>query len=149
MGLVPSTPRRLFAAVDWVFNGWGAGRAQWDRDEKIGAFVAGLAGTPVVSSPLVNEASIQVDGEGTVLVTQTVQRTPAAIGITRRRRGRAGRTIGTTHVVWLPRRMTRDSAHTAPAGTSTSSPRSPHRADCSCNGRSPSGLPGVQRFAPR
>jgi agmatine deiminase len=52
------------ASVDWVFNGWGAQDwAQWDRDEKIGAFVAGLAGTPVVSSPLVNEGGgIQVDG---------------------------------------------------------------------------------------
>ena len=102
------------AAVDWVFNGWGAQDwAQWDRDEKIGAFVAGLAGTPVVSSPLVNEGGgIQVDGEGTVLVTQTVQLDPGRNpGITRADvEAELARTIGTTHVVWLPRGMTRDSA---------------------------------------
>ena len=68
------------AAVDWVFNGGVPGLGEWDRDEKIGAFVAGLAGTPVVSSPLVNEGGgIQVDGESNVLVTQTVNWTPAAI----------------------------------------------------------------------
>ena len=95
------------AAVHWVFNGWGAQDwAQWDRDEKIGAFVAGLAGAPVVASPLVNEGGgIQVDGEGTVLVTQTVQLDPGRNpGITRADvEAELARTIGTTHAVWLPR----------------------------------------------
>jgi agmatine deiminase len=101
------------AAVDWVFNGWGAQDwAQWDRDEKIGAFVAGLAGTPVVSSTLVNEGGgIQVDGEGTVLVTDTVQLDPGRNpGATRETvEAELARTIGATHVVWLPRGLTRDS----------------------------------------
>ena len=66
------------AGVDWVFNGWGAQDwAEWDLDQKIGAFVADQAGVPIVSSPLVNEGGgIQVDGEGTVLVTETVQLDP-------------------------------------------------------------------------
>mgnify|MGYP000901862489 CR=1 FL=1 len=66
------------AAVDWTFNGWGAQDwARWDRDEKIGATVARLAGVPVVDSALVNEGGgIQVDGQGTVLVTETVQLDP-------------------------------------------------------------------------
>jgi agmatine/peptidylarginine deiminase len=101
------------AAVHWVFNGWGAQQwAHWDRDEKIGAFVAGLAGAPVVASPLVNEGGgIQVDGEGTVLVTQTVQLDPSRNpGITRADvEAELARTIGTTHAVWLPRGLTRDS----------------------------------------
>ena len=101
------------AAVDWVFNGWGAQDwAHWDRDAKIGRFVAGVAGTPVVGSDLVNEGGgIQVDGEGTVLLTDTVQLDPG------RNPGRSradveaelARTIGATHAVWLPRGLTRDS----------------------------------------
>ena len=101
------------AAVDWVFNGWGAQDwARWDRDEKIGAFVAGLAGTPVVSSQLRNEGGgIQVDGEGTVLVTETVQLDPGRNPDATKASVEAelARTIGATHVVWLPRGLTRDS----------------------------------------
>lgn len=101
------------AAVDWVFNGWGAQSwARWDRDARIGRIVADAAGTPVVSSDLVNEGGgIQVDGAGTVLLTDTVQLDPG------RNPGRSraevetelARTIGTTHAVWLPRGLTRDS----------------------------------------
>ena len=101
------------AAVDWVFNGWGAQDwARWDRDAKIAAAVAGWAGVPVVDSTLVNEGGgIQVDGQGTVLVTETVQLDPG------RNPGAAkadveaelARTIGATHAVWLPRGLTRDS----------------------------------------
>ncbi|BBX35678.1 agmatine deiminase [Mycolicibacterium mageritense DSM 44476 = CIP 104973] len=101
------------AAVDWVFNGWGAQDwARWDRDEKIGATVAGLADIPVIASPLVNEGGgIQVDGEGTVLVTETVQLDPGRNpGLTRADvEAELARTIGATHVVWLPRGLTRDS----------------------------------------
>ncbi len=101
------------AAVDWVFNGWGGQDwAQWDLDTKIGRFVAEAAGTPVISSGLVNEGGgIQVDGLGTVLVTDTVQLDPG------RNPGRTrddveeelARTIGATHAVWLPCGLTRDS----------------------------------------
>lgn len=101
------------AAVDWVFNGWGAQDwAQWDLDEKIGAFVADWAGVPAVSSPLVNEGGgIQVDGAGTVLVTETVQLDPGRNpGATRTDvECELARTIGANHVVWLPRGLTRDS----------------------------------------
>jgi agmatine deiminase len=100
------------AAVDWVFNGWGAQDwAQWDRDSKIGAFVAGAADTPIVASPIVNEGGgIQVDGEGTVLVTETVQLDPGRNpGLTRSDvEAELARTIGAEHVVWLPRGLSRD-----------------------------------------
>lgn len=101
------------AAVDWIFNGWGAQDwARWDRDEKIGATVAGLAGVPVVASSLVNEGGgIQVDGQGVVLVTETVQldsgRNPGATKADVE--AELARTIGATEVVWLPRGLTRDS----------------------------------------
>ncbi|MDV3126070.1 agmatine deiminase family protein [Mycobacterium sp. 21AC1] len=101
------------AAVDWTFNGWGAQDwARWDRDEKIGATVAGLAGVPVIESGLVNEGGgIQVDGQGTVLVTETVQLDPGRNpGITKADvEAELARTIGATDVVWLPRGLTRDS----------------------------------------
>ena len=66
------------AAVDWVFNGWGAQDwAQWDLDASIARVVAEAAGVPIISSDLVNEGGgIHVDGEGTVLVTDTVQLDP-------------------------------------------------------------------------
>ncbi|MET4426755.1 agmatine deiminase [Mycolicibacterium sp. 624] len=101
------------AAVDWVFNGWGAQDwARWDRDAKIGATVAELAGVPVVDSPLVNEGGgIQVDGEGTVLVTETVQLDPGRNpGLSRADvEAELARTVGAAKVVWLPRGLTRDS----------------------------------------
>jgi agmatine deiminase len=100
------------AAVDWVFNGWGQAEwAAWDKDELVGSFVAEASGTPVVASPMVNEGGgIHVDGEGVVLVTETVQ-----LGQGRNEtwtksevEAELGRTIGATEVVWLPRGLTRD-----------------------------------------
>ncbi len=120
------------AAVDWVFNGWGGQDwARWDRDAKVGALIAEIAAVPLVSSPLVNEGGgIQVDGQGTVLVTDTVQLDPRAqpgpeqIGRRSRtgphhRRHRGGPAAARTHP--------RLAARSAPAATSTSSPRV-HRA---------------------
>ena len=101
------------AAVDWVFNGWGAQDwARWDRDAKIGRLVAEAAGVPVIPSDLVNEGGgIQVDGQGTVLLTDTVQLDPGRNpGLTRADvEGELARTIGATHAVWLPCGLTRDS----------------------------------------
>ncbi|MGJ6126967.1 agmatine deiminase family protein [Mycolicibacterium sp. Y3] len=101
------------AAVNWLFNGWGAQDwARWDRDEKIGATVAELAGVPIVNSELVNEGGgIQVDGHGTVLVTETVQLDPGRNpGLGKAQvEAELARTIGATDVVWLPRGLTRDS----------------------------------------
>ena len=101
------------AAVDWVFNGWGGQDwARWDRDAKVGALVAEIAGVPLVSSPLVNEGGgIQVDGRGTVLVTDTVQLDPGRnSGLSRSDvEAELARTIGAAEVVWLPRGLTRDS----------------------------------------
>ncbi|AUI51608.1 agmatine deiminase family protein [Arthrobacter crystallopoietes] len=101
------------AAVDWVFNGWGQQDwASWDKDEKIAARVAELAGIERIASALVNEGGgIQVDGEGTVLVTETVQLDPGRNpGATKAQiEAELARTIGATKVIWLPRGLTRDS----------------------------------------
>lgn len=105
-------PDGSVAAVDWVFNGWGAQDwAEWDRDAKIGRVVAEAAGTPIIDSPMVNEGGgIHVDGEGTVLVTDTVQLDPGRNPELSRAdvEKELARTIGATHAVWLPRGLTRD-----------------------------------------
>jgi agmatine deiminase len=99
-------------AVDWTFNAWGAPAwATWDDDREIARFVAERTGAELVSSTLVNEGgAIHVDGEGTVLVTETVQLDPGRNPYTDKQRVEAelARTIGSTHVIWLPRGLTRD-----------------------------------------
>ena len=81
------------------------------RTSQINRCVADLAGRAGCVSALVNEGgAIHVDGLGTVLVTETVQLDPfrnpgldkAAV------EAELARTIGATHVIWLPRGLTRD-----------------------------------------
>ncbi|GAC67996.1 agmatine deiminase family protein [Gordonia soli] len=99
-------------AVDWVFNGWGAASwASWENDQHIGRLIAQLSGAELIESPMVNEGGgIQVDGHGTVMVTESVQlgdgRNPewskAEV------EAELARTIGVDHAVWLPYGLTRD-----------------------------------------
>ena len=100
------------AAVSWVFNGWGAQEwATWERDAAVADAVAAAAGVAVHSSPMVNEGGgIHVDGRGTVLVTETVQRGEGRNPHWSRAQVEAelARTIGTDRAVWLPRGLTRD-----------------------------------------
>lgn len=130
------------AAVDWTFNGWGAQDwARWDRDEKIGATVARLAGVPVVDSALVNEGGgIQVDGQGTVLVTETVQLDPGRNpGIAKAAvEAELARTIGATDVVWLPRGLVRDSERFGTRGHVDIVAAFTSPAGCCCTRRPPS-----------
>ncbi|NMD57044.1 MULTISPECIES: agmatine/peptidylarginine deiminase [Tsukamurella] len=99
-------------AVDWIFNGWGGQDwTRWDRDGRIGRFVAELAGAEYIGSELVGEGGgLHVDGAGTVLLTDTVQLDPGRNpGWTKRRvEAEMQRTIGATHAVWLPYGLTRD-----------------------------------------
>ncbi|MFI6641039.1 agmatine/peptidylarginine deiminase [Streptomyces sp. NPDC050504] len=106
--------RGRLAAVDWVFNGWGARSwARWERDALVARKVAALADVPVHPSPLVNEGGgIHVDGEGTVLLTETVQLGPERNpGWTRAQaEAEIHAKLGTTKAVWLPRGLTGDHA---------------------------------------
>jgi agmatine deiminase len=99
-------------AVDWIFNGWGANDwASWEHDQAIAGFVADAAGAEPISSLLVNEGgAIHVDGQGTALVTETVQLDRARNPYADKARVEAelARTIGATHVIWLPQGLTRD-----------------------------------------
>jgi agmatine deiminase len=102
------------AAVGWVFDGWGA--RPWAKaihSPHNARQVADLAGAKFFSSALVNEGgAIHVDGEGTVLITETVQLDP------QRNPGWAKPMVerelhaflGTSKVIWLPRGLTADYA---------------------------------------
>lgn len=100
------------AAVDWIFNAWGGNIATgYQNDRGLASFIAGLVGVPVIPSLLVNEGGgIHVDGEGTVLLTETVQlgkgRNPHADAA--RVEAEMARCLGTEKVIWLKRGLTRD-----------------------------------------
>ncbi|WP_020076703.1 agmatine deiminase family protein [Cryocola sp. 340MFSha3.1] len=102
----------VLGAVDWTFNGWGDPEwAEWHKSAEIARFVAERTGAELISSLLVNEGGgIHVDGEGTVLLTETVQLDPRRNRYADKERVEAelARTIGATHAVWLPRGLTRD-----------------------------------------
>lgn len=100
------------AAVDWIFNGWGGG--DWTsatHDRGLAAFIAGVIGVPVIPSLLINEGGgIHVDGQGTILLTETVQLDPNRNPHADRARVEAEmtRTLGTEKAIWLPQGLTRD-----------------------------------------
>lgn len=98
--------------VDWTFNGWGANAwATWENDNQIAAFVDAQAGAIHLPSTLVNEGGgIHVDGEGTVLLTETVQLDPRRNPYATKQRieWELNRTIGATHFIWLSQGLTRD-----------------------------------------
>jgi agmatine deiminase len=102
----------VLGAGDWIFNGWGAPEwAEWTKSAEIARFIAERVGAELVSSMLVNEGGgIHVDGEGTVLLTDTVQLDPRRNPYADRARVEAelARTIGTSKAIWLPRGLTRD-----------------------------------------
>ncbi|WP_068492324.1 agmatine deiminase family protein [Pseudoclavibacter helvolus] len=102
----------VLGAVDWIFNGWGAPSwAEWQKSAGIGRVVAEASGAELVSSLLVNEGGgIHVDGEGTVLATETVQLDPRRNPLADKARVEAefARTLGATRTIWLPRGLTRD-----------------------------------------
>ncbi|WP_258804350.1 agmatine deiminase family protein [Pseudarthrobacter sp. NS4] len=105
-------PDGSLAAVDWVFNGWGAQEwAAWGNDQDVARTVAANVSVPVRPSSLVNEGGgFHVDGEGTVLLTETVQLDPGRNpGATRESvEAEIHAALGTTKAIWLPRGLTRD-----------------------------------------
>ncbi len=99
-------------AVDWIFNGWGAQSwATWDHDAKIAGQVADAAGAHHLPSTIVNEGgALHVDGEGTVLLTETVLLDPGRNpGATKADiEAEMGPLLGVDTFIWLPRGLTRD-----------------------------------------
>lgn len=100
------------AAVDWVFNGWGAQDwASFDKDSKLASEIAKLVGAKLVPSNLVNEGGgIHVSGTGKLLLTETVQlgkgRNP---NLTKAEaEAELHEKLGTSEAFWLKRGLTRD-----------------------------------------
>jgi agmatine deiminase len=97
--------------VDWIFNAWGDQGGSFARDARIAETVLSQVGCERISSLLVNEGgAIHVDGDGTVMVTETVQLDPGRNRYATKERVEAelARTLGTTTTIWLPRGLTRD-----------------------------------------
>jgi agmatine deiminase len=92
------------AAIDWTFNSWGGKYPPWDLDDAVAARIAELCGVPRVRAGIVAEGgAIEVDGEGTLLVTEPTFLLPTrnpGVGrdaIERRLR----ELLGVAQVVWL------------------------------------------------
>ncbi len=99
-------------AVDWRFNGWGAQSwSSWEFDAEVAGGVAHAIDMQIVRSEMVNEGGgIEVNGAGTVLLTQTVQLDPSRNPGWSREDVEAElrRTIGATRAVWFDRGLTGD-----------------------------------------
>jgi agmatine deiminase len=106
------TPEGGTAAVNWVFNGWGSEElVKWGPERSVARTVARAADVDVVDSPLVQEGGgLHVDGEGTVLVTETVQLDPRRNPGWSRSQVEAElrKRLGTTKAIWLPRGLSTD-----------------------------------------
>ena len=99
-------------AVNWIFNGWGAqGWANFGKDAKLASEIAEHTAALRIDSDMVNEGGgIHISGDGTVLLTETVQlgkgRNPSwskeqvELEIHQK--------LGTSKAIWLKRGLTRD-----------------------------------------
>ena len=100
------------AAVNWVFNGWGAQSwASWDKDSKVSNVVANLAGKELINSKMINEGGgIHVNGSGAVLLTETVQLGEGRNSTWSRAEVEAEihEKLGTKEAIWIRRGLTRD-----------------------------------------
>ena len=98
--------------IDWIFNGWGAQSwASWEKDAQVARSVCAAIGAPVEGSPMINEGGgIHVDGEGTVLLTRTVQLGDGrnAHWTQEQVETELRRTLGVDKFVWFERGLTRD-----------------------------------------
>jgi len=100
------------AAVNWVFNGWGAQSwSKYEQDAKVATFMANHVAAKLINSDLVNEGGgIHTNGSGLLLATETVQ-----LGIERNPdwtrlevEAELNSKLGTDKVIWIRRGLTRD-----------------------------------------
>jgi agmatine deiminase len=100
------------AAVNWVFNGWGAQNwASWADDAKIARLIGDQVGVETIDSPLINEGGgIHVNGAGIVLLTESVQLGEGRNSAWTKAEVEAEihDKLGTETAIWLRRGLTRD-----------------------------------------
>jgi agmatine deiminase len=99
-------------AVNWVFNGWGAQSwASWNFDDKVATAIADVFVTRRVDSPMINEGGgIHLNGQGTILLTETVQLGEGRNSDWTKEQVEAEfhKLLGTNKAVWIKRGLTRD-----------------------------------------
>ncbi len=99
-------------AVDWAFNGWGDHTTfAWEPDDRLAAGIASLLEVETCRSPLVNEGGgFHVDGNGRVLLTESVQLDPDRNPDWSKTKvaGEIHQRLGTDQAVWLPHGLWRD-----------------------------------------
>ena len=99
-------------AVNWIFNGWGAATwATWNHDDQIAKIIASEAEVTRIDSPLINEGGgIHVNGNGTVLLTETVQLGEGRNSSWTKEQVEAElhEKLGTSKAIWIKRGLTRD-----------------------------------------
>ncbi|HTO70044.1 MAG TPA: agmatine deiminase family protein [Myxococcota bacterium] len=91
-------------ALDWTFNAWGGKYAPWQRDDAVAARVATLSGVACERPGFVVEGgALEVDGDGTLLVTERTLLDPKRNpGISRGHVEKLlGELLGVRAVIWL------------------------------------------------
>ena len=99
-------------AIDWQFNGWGQNTEfEWSDDDAIARQIAKILAVPTERADIVNEGGgIHVDGQGTVLLTDTVQLDPTRNPGQDRDSIAAHihKALGTHRAIWLSQGLWRD-----------------------------------------
>jgi agmatine deiminase len=99
-------------AVNWIFNGWGAQSwASWNFDDQIAKIVAEVLVVDRIDSPLINEGGgIHVNGNGTILLTETVQLGQGRNSTWTKEQveKELHEKLGTSRAIWIKRGLTRD-----------------------------------------
>ncbi len=105
-------PNGELGATHWRFNAWGnGGFSIWDDEQHVGGEVATLAGARLFTSSMVNEGGgIHVDGDGTVMITETVQLDPGRNPTWTHYEVEAELRdyLGVQKIIWMPRGLTKD-----------------------------------------
>jgi agmatine deiminase len=91
-------------AVDFNFNGWG-NKQEHDRDAEVARFVAAKAAAKIIETDLVLEGGgIEVDGDGTAIVTESCVLNPNRNPGWGKSECEAelARLLGVRKIIWLP-----------------------------------------------
>jgi agmatine deiminase len=101
-------PDNELAGVDWPFNAWGGLQHglyfPWDQDDAVAAKILDIERAEKFRAPLTTEGgAIHVDGEGTILVTESCLLDEARnSGIERQHAEQILKDyLGASHVIWL------------------------------------------------
>lgn len=97
-------PQLGLGGVSWRFNSWG-GKSPFDKDEGLARRILNHLGADCFGSPLANEGgAIHVDGEGTLITTESVLLNPNRNPGMNKAEMEAmfSRLLGVTKTIWLP-----------------------------------------------